>query len=156
VGIAPVREEILVPVDPDEAFAAFVDGFGYWWPREYTWSGPVLEELGIEPGEGGLCFERGPHGFRLDWGRVLVWEPPQRLVFSWQVSPQRLPVPDPDRASEVEVRFIPEGATATLVRLEHRGWERHGEEGARYRDGMAAQPGWPLLLQRYMSAAAGR
>ena len=156
MGIAPVREEILVPVDPDEAFAAFVDGFGRWWPREYTWSGPVLEELGIEPGEGGLCFERGPHGFRLDWGRVLAWEPPVRLVFSWQISPQRLPVPDPDRASEVEVRFTPEGATATLVRLEHRGWERHGEGAAGYRDGMAAQPGWPLLLQRFASVAAGR
>jgi uncharacterized protein YndB with AHSA1/START domain len=153
--IEPVRGEVVVPVMPAAAFRAFTEGFGRWWPPEYTWAGPVLETIGMEPGEGGLCFERGPHGFRVDWGRVLAWEPPGRLGFSWQVSPQRQPVPDPDRASVVEVAFAAEGDGATRVRLEHGGFERHGEGAAGYRDAMASAPGWPLLLERFVSSAAG-
>jgi uncharacterized protein YndB with AHSA1/START domain len=145
---APVTASVTVPVSPEVAFAAFTEKFGQWWPAEYTWSQDVLEEIGIEPGEGGICFERGPHGMRCDWGRVLTWDPPARLRFTWQISPERVPVPDPSKASEVAVRFLAEG-TGTRVELQHRCFERHGEAAADYARGMGSEQGWPLLLERF-------
>jgi uncharacterized protein YndB with AHSA1/START domain len=135
------------------AFDLFAAEMQTWWPREYTWSGPVLDRIGIEPKAGGFCFERGPHGFRCDWGRVQVWDPPRRLIFTWQVGPHREPVPDPGRASEVEARFIAD-AGATRLELEHRGFERHGESGAAYRQALASPQGWPHILQRLVEAAS--
>ena len=76
------RATVTVPRPPERAFVAFVDGLGDWWPPEYTWAQQKLDAIGIEPREGGLCSERGPHGFRLDWGRVIAWEPPSRLLFT--------------------------------------------------------------------------
>ena len=147
-----VRAVTTVRAAPAEAFARFTDGLADWWPADYTWSQAVLETIAIEPGEGGMCFERGPHGFRIDWGRVLAWEPPHRLVFTWQIGPHRDPVPDPAAASEVEVGFsAAEGGTR--VTLEHRGFARHGEEGEAYREAMGSEAGWPLILDRF--AASG-
>ncbi len=143
---------VTVKASPDHAFKVFTDEFASWWPQEYTWSGEVLETIGIEPREDGRCFERGPHGFECDWGRVLVWEPPRRLVFSWQISPERVPEPNPDKASKVEVRFLAEGASSTRVELVHRAFERHGEGGAGYRAGLGSPQGWPYILDRYAAA----
>lgn len=125
-----------------------------WWPREYTWSGDGLEDIGIERGEEGRCFERGPHGLRYDWGRVIDWDPPGRLVFTWQIGPDRVPVPDPEGGSEVEVRFraSPDGE-ATTVTLEHRGFHRHGEGADAYRAGMGSEEGWPFILARFRESA---
>jgi uncharacterized protein YndB with AHSA1/START domain len=148
-----VRQAVLVGAPLDRAFALFTQGFGTWWPREYTWAREKLDTIAIEPREGGRCFERGPHGFQADWGRVLTWDPPHRLVFRWQISPGREPVPDPDAASEVEVRFEAEDAQSTRVELEHRGFEKHGEGGAGYAAAMGSERGWPLILDRYASAA---
>jgi uncharacterized protein YndB with AHSA1/START domain len=150
------RSAVSVPVAPDRAFAAFAEQLGAWWPPEYTWSQRVLEEIGIEPGEGGMCFERGPHGFRCDWGRVLAWEPGERLVFTWQISPSRVPDPDPARASEVAVTFAASGDGAgTRVDLVHSGFERHGEGAESYSSAMGSQYGWDLILARYAEHAAG-
>ena len=143
---------MTVPAPPERAFAAFAEGLGDWWPPEYTWSQGVLEEIGIEGREGGLCFERGPHGFRCDWGRVLAYEPGARVVFSWQISPTRVPEPDPERASEVEVRFAA-AEEGTRVELEHRAFERHGEGAEGYEAAMASEQGWPYILERYARAA---
>lgn len=148
-----VRCAVAVPLAPDRAFALFTDGLGTWWPSEYTWSGDVLDTIGIEAGEGGMCFELGPHGFRCDWGRVLAWEPAERLVITWQISPRREPVPDPAKASEIEVRFAAGDGGGTRVELEHRAFERHGEETAGYRDALASPQGWPYILDRYARAA---
>jgi uncharacterized protein YndB with AHSA1/START domain len=142
-----------VQLPPDAAFARFTEGMADWWPPEYTWAQQSLEAIAIEPREGGRCYERGPYGFSCDWGRVLVCEPPERLVFTWQISPQRVPQPDPERASEVEVRFAGEGGSATRVELEHRAFERHGEGADGYRAAMDSPQGWPLLLERF--AAVG-
>jgi uncharacterized protein YndB with AHSA1/START domain len=139
-----IRHAVSVPVPPERAFVAFVEELGAWWPREYTWSGDVLERIGMEPREGGLCTELGPHGFRCDWGRVLAYEPPHRLVFTWQIGPSREPVPDPARATEVEVRF-----GDGRVELEHRGFDRPGAGGEDYRAGLASDQGWPYMLGRY-------
>jgi uncharacterized protein YndB with AHSA1/START domain len=146
------RHQVEVPVPPARAFAVFAEQLGSWWPPEYSWSGEVLEEIGIEPREGGLCFERGPHGFRCDWGRVLAWEPPDRLDLAWQISPRREPVPDPSKASVVEVRFEATGG-GTAVSLEHRAFERHGEEGASYEEMLGSPQGWPFLLERFAGAS---
>ena len=100
-----ISHEVTVRLSPSESFRLFTRGFGSWWPSEYTWSGNVLESIAMEPFEGGHCTEEGPHGFRCDWGRVLVWTPPQRLVLTWQIGPHREPQPDPDKASTVEVLF---------------------------------------------------
>ena len=145
------RVEVQVP--PARAFAVFAEELGSWWPAKYSWSGEVLEEIGIEPQQGGLCFERGPHGFRCDWGRVLAWEPPDRLVLAWQISPRREPVPDPSKASEVEVSFEGSAGGGTAITLEHRRFERHGDEGAGYEEMLGSPQGWPFLLERYAAEA---
>ncbi|HEV8653938.1 MAG TPA: SRPBCC family protein [Candidatus Limnocylindria bacterium] len=142
-----LTRELVVRVPPEQAFAGFVN-LGRWWPREYTWSLDVLQSIGIEPRLGGACFERGPNGFECDWGRVLLWDPPRRIVFSWQIAFDRTPEPNPAKASEVEVRFSEDGL-GTRVALEHRAFSRHGERAAAYRAGMASPSGWPMMLERF-------
>ncbi len=147
----PIRESVTVPVPVEQAFAGFVD-LARWWPHEYTWAADTLEDIGIDPqAEGGHCYERGPHGFTCHWGRVLLWDPPARLVFAWQIAPDRVPEPNPARASEVEVRFQPAGLSSTRVDLEHRTFARHGEAGDAYRQALASPQGWPYMLGRYAS-----
>ena len=146
-----ISTTLRIPVPAEEAFAAFTDRLGDWWVREYTWSGPdLLVELGVEPRAGGMLYEIGPHGFRMDWGRVLTWEPPYRLGFTWQIGPDRTPVPDPGRASEVELHLHPAG-DQTEVRVEHRHFDRHGDTAEDYR--AALTPGWEELLTRYAEVA---
>lgn len=142
-----VRSTLHVAVPPQQAYDAFTSGLGNWWVKEYTWSGPEsLAEIGIEPRQGGMAYEIGPHGFRADWGRVLSWQPPRRLVFAWQIGPDRAPVPDPARASEVEVRFTPEPGR-TRVEVDHRAFDRHGTDAEGYRRALTV--GWHELLTRY-------
>jgi uncharacterized protein YndB with AHSA1/START domain len=148
----PIRHTLVVLAPVERAFAAFTAGLASWWPREYTWAGDVLETIAIEPREGGRCFERGPESFTCDWGRVRAWEPPRRLVFTWQISPRREPEPNPARASEAEVRFVREGPASTRVEFEHRHLERHGQGGDTYRDALASTQGWPYILGRYAAA----
>ena len=148
------RASVTVAGPPERAFVAFAEGFPGWWPREYTWSQDVLEAIAIEPKVGGRCFERGPHGFECDWGRVQAWEPPHRIAFTWQIGPSREPVPNPARAGEVEVRFLAEGGGGTRVELEHRGFARHGEGAEGYREAMASEMGWPLILGRFADSVA--
>lgn len=142
-----IRHALVVPRPRDEAFALFAERLGSWWPREYTWSQQVLEAIGIEPYAGGLCYERGPHGFRCDWGRVLAWQPPQRLLLAWQISPRREPEPNPARASTVEVCFEARTPNSTHVVLEHRDFERHGDGATEYRAALASPQGWPYIMQ---------
>ena len=127
---------------------------GSWWPREFTWSQDRLELFGFEPREGGACFEVGPYGFRCDWGRVLTWRPPHELRLSWQIAPDRVPQPDPAKASEVRVRIEPDEPDephGSRVFVEHAEFERHGPGADEYRAGM--ERGWAYLLDRYAAAA---
>lgn len=150
-----IRITRTVPAPANRAFELFTDDLSTWWPAEYTWAQETLETIAIEPEEGGRCFERGPHGFECDWGRVLTWDPPRRLVFTWQISPERVPEPNPNRTSEIEVRFEEEGPSTTRVAFEHRGFARHGDGGAGYRAAMASSQGWPYILDRYVAAVRG-
>jgi uncharacterized protein YndB with AHSA1/START domain len=155
-AIAPIRHELTVDAPPEDAFAAFADGINTWWPREHTWSGQLLERIAIEPRVGGFCHEIGSGGMRLDWGRVTAWERPRRLAFSWQVGPDRVPEVSPARASQVEVRFDPVGREGTRVTLVHDGWERHGPDGATYRQRFDAAGAWPAMLAAYAAVVERR
>jgi uncharacterized protein YndB with AHSA1/START domain len=141
-----IRLELDVPGGPDRAFEVFTGELMSWWPAEYTWSGPrALVQIGMEAGAGGLCYEIGPHGFRCDWGRVLIWDPGRRLVLTWQIGPNREPVPDPERAGEVEVLFKSE-----RIEFEHRGFDRYQPAGEDYRKAMESPEGWPYILDCYV------
>ncbi|HCU49245.1 MAG TPA: ATPase [Micromonosporaceae bacterium] len=147
---------IDLAVTPDRAFEVFTDGMSAWWPREYTWSGPqALAEIGMEGGAGGLCYEIGPHGFRCDWGRILVWDPPRRLVFTWQIGPSREPVPDPERAGEIEVHFSEHGEGCRLD-FEHRGFAKYGKGSDEYRAAMQSSKGWPYILEKLREAYSSK
>lgn len=152
---AQVQHEVTVGVTPDEAFRAFTERLRAWWPREYTWSGPALEDIGIEPREGGFCYERGPFGFRCDWGRVTAWDPGHRLAFLWQIGMHREPLPDPARASCVAVRFLPLAGGRCSVALVHSQFDRHGDAGAEYAAALAEPQGWPHILRRYAAYVGG-
>ena len=144
---------VVVPLTIDRAFALFAD-LDRWWPVEYTRAKAVDQEIVIEPHAGGFCYERGANGFRCDWGRVLLFDPPRRLVLAWQTTTLHEPQADPETSSTVEVRLVPDGAQRTRVTLEHRDFDRHGPVAAEYRALMASDHGWPLILGRYAAAAA--
>jgi hypothetical protein len=151
--IEKISREIRLPLPTDRAFAFFTEHLGLWWPREYIWGRDVVEEIGLEPREGGLCYERGPYGFRCDWGRVLAWEPPRRLMLAWQISPRREPEPNPARASTIEIASAADTPAGTRLFLEHRDFERHGEGAFEYREVLAAPRGWSWMLDRYLAVA---
>jgi uncharacterized protein YndB with AHSA1/START domain len=144
-----VRREILVHVPQQRAFTVFTERFDAWWPRSHHIGGADMREAVVEPREGGRWYERGVDGSECDWGRVLAWEPPSRLVLSWAITPQWGVEPDPERASEIEITFEPEGPDATRVRLEHRHLERHGDGAAQMRDAVSREGGWGGLLDLY-------
>jgi uncharacterized protein YndB with AHSA1/START domain len=148
----PVRASVTVRAPRERAFDLFTVGLGVWWPREFSWSQDKLEEIGLEPREDGFAYERGPYGFTVHWGRVTEWEPPDRLVFLWQIAGDRTPQPDPEKASEVEVRFAEQDG-GTRVDVEHGAWERHGDGAREYRDGFEQAGAWPLALERFAAAA---
>ncbi|MGW0436503.1 SRPBCC family protein [Micromonospora sp. NPDC003197] len=148
VSTYSLRSTLYVSAPLERAFSVFTEGLADWWVKEYTWSGPdALAEIGIEPRDGGLAYEIGPHGFRCDWGRVLAWQPPYRMVLAWQIGPDRAPLPDPTGASEVECTFAPDEGDRTRVVVDHRHFDRHGEAAEGYRQALTA--GWRELLSRY-------
>lgn len=144
-----LRLTLTVPTNAERAYAVFTEEFASWYPSEYTWSQDKLQTIGMEGREGGRCFERGPEDFWIDWGRVRIWEPPHRLLFSWQISPEREPVPDATKASEVELRFYEERPQSTRIEFEHRGFSRHGEDAEDYRQALGSEQGWPYILDCY-------
>lgn len=149
----PICHEVAVPMSRKDTFYRFTGDFGAWWPREYTWSKEALVNIGMELREKGRCTERGPNGFQSDWGRVLVWRPPERVVLAWQIGPSREPQPNPLRASTVDIRFCSEGPDHTRVVLEHRDLDRHGGNTSAYREALTSERGWPFILRRFAEFA---
>ena len=144
-----VRNEVVVNAPVDRAFAVFTGQMDRIKPREHNLLAVDIEETVFEPRPGGRIYDRGVDGSECRWSRVLAYEPPNRVVLSWDISPQWQIEPDHDRTSEVEVRFVAEGAARTRVQLEHRHLERHGEGWEGVRDGVGAPDGWALYLRRY-------
>jgi uncharacterized protein YndB with AHSA1/START domain len=146
---ATVRTQVVVDAPLERAFRVFTEDFDRIKPREHDMLGVDIAETVFEPKVGGYVYDRGVDGTECRWARVLAYEPPDRVVFSWDISPQWQIESDPEKTSEVEVRFISEASERTRVELEHRNLDRHGEGWESERDGVAGEGGWPLYLQRY-------
>jgi uncharacterized protein YndB with AHSA1/START domain len=144
-----VRAQVVVEAPLELAFSVFTEGFGSFKPREHSLLAVEIAEKVFEPRVGGHLYDRGVDGSKCRWARVLAYEPPHRVVLSWDVSPQWQVETDPEKASEWEVRFVAEAPDRTRVELEHRNLERHGEGWEAERDGVAGEGGWPLYLQRF-------
>ena len=144
-----VRTTIVVEAPIERAFSVFTEGIGSWFPREYNLLDVEIAERVFEPRVGGQVYDRGADGSECHWARVLAYEPPNRVVISWDISPHWQIETDPDKTSEVEVRFISETPERTRVELEHRNLDRHGEGWEGLREGVHGDQGWPLYLQRF-------
>ncbi|AVT30698.1 ATPase [Plantactinospora sp. BC1] len=144
-----VRRQVVVNASLERSFTVFTERFGDFKPREHNLLGVAIAETVFEPKVGGHIYDRGVDDTECRWARVLVYDPPVRVVFSWDISPQWRVETEPDNTSEVEVRFIAETPQRTRVELEHRHLDRHGPGWQSVRDGVAGDGGWPLYLNRY-------
>lgn len=153
--LEPVRHAVEVAAEPPAAFDAFVDRIGEWWPIEHTIGVAEKATARMERGEGGRVLEVGVDGSECRWGTVLVWEPPERLVVAWQITPRWTPEPELARSSEYEVRFVRLAPGRTRVEVEHRHLERHGEGGHGMRAAVDSPDGWPGVLASYAVIVAG-
>jgi uncharacterized protein YndB with AHSA1/START domain len=144
-----VRRQIVVQAPIEQAFTAFTERFGDFKPPEHNMLGVPISETVFDPKVGGHITDRGADGSECRWATVRAYEPPTRVVFSWNISPQWQIETDPDNTSEVEVQFIAETPQRTRVELEHRHLDRHGPGWESVRDGVAHDQGWPLYLNRY-------
>jgi uncharacterized protein YndB with AHSA1/START domain len=148
--VRSVRKSVVVNTGVERAFALFIDRFDAIKPREHNLlSGPIAETV-FEPRVGGHIYDVGIDGSRCEWARVLAYEPPSRIVFSWDIGPTWQLEPDPAKTSEVEVRFVAEAGDRTRVELEHRHLDRHGPHWRAVSDGVDGDAGWPLYLSRYV------
>ena len=144
-----VRTSIVVDAPIERAFDVFTEEFGSFKPREHNMLAVEIAETVFEHRVGGYLYDRGVDGSECRWARVLAYEPPHRLVLTWNISPYWQLETDAEKASEWEVRFVAETPDRTRVELEHRNLDRHGEGWEGVREGVAGAEGWPLYLQRY-------
>jgi uncharacterized protein YndB with AHSA1/START domain len=149
-----VRSSIVVDVPVDRAFAVFTEDIGSWWPPEHHVLEAELADMVFEPRVGGHVYDRGVDGSECRWARVLAFEPPHRLVISWDISLEWQLETDPDRTSEVEVRFRAEGQERTRVELEHRNIDRHGDGWEQMHGAVGSPDGWDLGLRNLAARLA--
>ena len=149
-----VKVQIIVEAPIEEAFAVFTEGIGTWFPPEYNLLKVPIAERVFEPPPGGRVYDRGVDGTECPCANVLSYEPPKRVVISWNIDPHWQIETDLSRTSEVEVRFISEAADRTRVELEHRHLDRHGEGWEQERDQLGSEGGWPGCLRRYAERLA--
>lgn len=146
---AVVRRQIVVAAPIDKAFTVFTERFGDFKPREHNLLRVPIAETVFEARVGGNIVDRGEDGSECRWARILAYDPPNRVVFSWDIGPTWQVESDPDLTSEVEVRFTAETPNRTRIELEHRHIDRHGPGWESVRDGIGNDQGWPLYLDRY-------
>ncbi len=149
-----VRLSIVVEATVEKAFAVFTEDFGRFKPPEHNLLGTEIAETVFETRVGGHLYDRGVDGSECRWARVLAYEPPHRVVFSWDIGPSWQVEADPDKTSEVEVRFVAETPTRTRVELEHRKLDRHGDGWQGVGQAVGSDGGWPLYLQRFSELLA--
>ena len=150
-----VTTSLVVEAPIAEAFRVFTDDIGSWWTPEHHILGAELKEMVFEPRVGGHIIDVGVDGSECKWSRVMAYEPPNRIVFSWDVNLQWEVETDHSRTSEIEVRFVAESATRTRVELEHRHLDRHGDGWEQMRDAVGARDGWTHGLQRFADRMQG-
>ena len=148
-----VRHSIVVEAPVERAFKVFTEDFGKFKPAEHNMLRVPIAETVFERKVGGHIYDRGADGSECRWARVLAYDPPNRVLLSWDISPQWQVETDPAKASEWEVRFTAETPNRTRVEIEHRHLERHGDGWQGVRDGVAGDQGWPLYLQRFADLA---
>lgn len=149
--VAPVRKQLVVDATAQRAFDVFTAQLASWWPYDSHKLGSVAAETVVmEPGVGGRLLERGVDGSECLWGHVRVWEPPARVVFSWEINADWRY--DPNIDVEVEVRFVAESPARTRVELEHRNLEAYGERAQELRQALDSDGGWGVLLARFADA----
>jgi uncharacterized protein YndB with AHSA1/START domain len=151
-----VRREIVVEAPVERAFAVFTERFGDFKPREHNLLAAPIVETVFEPRVGGSIRDRAADGSECHWARILAFDPPHRVVFSWDISPNWQLEADPANCSEVEVRFVAETPERTRVELEHRNIDRHGPGWPGVADGVRGDAGWPLYLARYGALVSAR
>jgi uncharacterized protein YndB with AHSA1/START domain len=154
-GPTSIRTDVVVDAAQDRAFKLFTDQFDKIKPREHNMLGVDIAESVFEPHAGGRVYDRGVDGSECQWGRVLVCEPPERIVFTWDISPYWQIETDLSKSSEVEIRFVAVSAARTRVELEHRHLDRHGDGWEGLHAGVEGNEGWPLYLARYAEQVAG-
>lgn len=149
-----VTTATTVEVPRERAFEFFTAEIEAWWNADHHIIEAKLARMVFEPRVGGHIYDVGVDGSECRWARVLAYEPPERVVFSWDISPAWVLEPDPEKTSEVEVRFLEEGPGRTRVELEHRHLDRHGEGWERVRDGVGSPEGWTRGLGEFAAAIA--
>ena len=147
-----VHMEITLDVPLERAFHVFTERFDQIKPREHNMLGVDIAQSIFEPRVGGRVYDRGVDGSECQWGRVLAYEPPTRIVFTWDISPHWQIETEPEHSSEVEIRFRADGERRTRIELEHRNLERHGDGWQGLAAGVRGDQGWPLYLQRFAEA----
>ena len=152
---ASVRTQIVVDAPIARAFAVFTEEFDRIKPREHNLLDVEIAETVFERREGGRIYDRGIDGSECHWARVLAYEPPNRVVFSWDISPSWQVEADEAKTSEVEVTFMAESPTRTRLELVHRNLDRHGPGWEGLAAGVGDDQGWPLYLTRYAELVAG-
>jgi len=144
-----VRHSVVVEASIETAFKVFTEDFGRFKPPEHNLLAAKIAETVFEPRVNGHVYDRGVDGSECRWARVLAFDPPNRVVISWDISPSWQVEVDSNKTSEVEVRFVAESTERTRVELEHRHLDRHGGGWEGIREGVDGDRGWPLYLQRY-------
>ena len=155
--MAVVKRTIHIRVPIEKAFRVFTEKMGMWWPTTHRIGPQPYQDVIVEPRTEGRWFERGGNGVESDWGRVLIWEPPHRLLLAWHLQqPDWKFHPDPARASEVALEFFAEGLEATRMEFEHRHIERHGEGWQVMREKVDSPGGWTAVLAGYEAVIRNR
>ena len=152
-SVPAVRKELVVATTAERAFQVFTDGIDRWWPRQHHIGSSPLEREVLEPGVGGRWYGLSKDGTECEVGKVLVWDPPRRLVLAWQITSDWKF--DPTFVTEVEVTFTAEGPRTTRLVLEHRDLHRYGLAEPAYRKSIdSPEGGWGWILQRFADEAA--
>jgi uncharacterized protein YndB with AHSA1/START domain len=148
---APVKKSLNVAATPEIAFRVFTEGLDRWWPRSHSIGAAPLQTAVLEPKAGGRWYGKLENGAEAEWGDVLAWEPPKRVVLAWRIGADWQY--DPALLTEVEVTFTPEGET-TRVELEHRLLENMGAGGEGIRAMFESDGGWGTLLGLFAGVVA--
>jgi uncharacterized protein YndB with AHSA1/START domain len=144
-----VSTTIVVEAPIERAFSVFTDDIGSWWHPDHHILESELAEMVFEPRAGGHVLDRGVDGTECRWARVLVYEPPNRVMISWDINTRWELETNLERTSEVEVRFVPDGPERTRVELEHRNLDRHGGGWEEMRAAVGSPEGWPEGLRAF-------